>query len=203
MNKNLNDKINGLITNEEITPNLGFLCQANLNDKINYANRDYSWLEPHRKAIATVLLNNGINKGVIAEKVMTIHKGCYPTLKGQIRAVYEMIVNGTFSFTDEQIPEHYIKYKSLEEYEEYIKKPIRYNGNKGNGYNSSKGIKNSLSNGRTLEDLSFEELEELQSDFIYGTSYNEIRKIHNLKPYLNLDSNLLKVTQDLRDDMLL
>lgn len=203
MNKNLNDKIKGLITNKEITPNLCLLCLANLNDKINYANRDYSYLEPQRNEIAKVLLNNGMDKEVMTEKIMTIHKECYPTLKGQIKPVYDMIISETYSIVDEQIPEHYIKYKNEQEYEDYMNKPVVYKNKNGNAYSSSRDVRQSIDCGRMLNDLSFEELGELQFDFMEGATYNQIRKTYNLKPYLCLDKRILKVTQDLRDEMLL
>lgn len=56
---------------------------------------------------------------------------------------------------------------------------------------------------RALDDLDYDELESLQEDYKAGMRYNDIRVKYNLKPYLSLNSNLLKVTQKLKDDMLL
>lgn len=55
----------------------------------------------------------------------------------------------------------------------------------------------------TLESLSYEELDDLQEDFRNEMSYNDIRGKYNLKPYIQLDRNLLKVTQDLKDEILI
>lgn len=55
----------------------------------------------------------------------------------------------------------------------------------------------------TLDMLSFMELNNLQEDFRKEISYNDIRKKYNLKSYVNLNKDLLYITQDLKDEMLL
>ena len=55
----------------------------------------------------------------------------------------------------------------------------------------------------TLENLSFKELQNLQEDFRNEVSYNDIREKYNLKSYVNLNKDLLYITQELKDDMLL
>lgn len=284
MDKNLNDEIKALIAKHEITPNLGFLCLANLNEKIEYSNRSYSHLIPQRERIAKVLIENGVEKKLITEKINTIHKNCYPTLNGQIKAVYEMIVDGDFVFIAEQITEHYIKYKTKAEYEADMKRTSR-NAKMGaeekalleivayiertflSGVRIAKGkeekikglrngdkysyemifeilkmytdeiltsisrndvcmkgkyeyvlgvVKNKLierednlqrrnaeAEKRTLEDLDLEELENIQIDFKNEIPYEEIREKYNLKYSVVLDRKLLRITQDLKDIILL
>lgn len=286
MNKNLNDEIKTLIAKREITPILGLLCLANLNEKIEYSNRSYSHLIPQREIIAKTLIENGVEKKMINEKINTIHKNCYPTLNGQIKAIYEMIVDGDFVFTAEQITDGYIQYKDKDEYESDIKRiprnakmdteekvlleivayiertflsgvkidkkkidkikalrndckaeysyelildtvkaftneiegaiwrnDVRMNGR----YEYILGIvKNKLveradnlqrsnveAEKRTLEDLDLGELENIQIDFKDEIPYEELRKKYNLRYSVALDRKLLRITQDLKDNIFL
>lgn len=55
----------------------------------------------------------------------------------------------------------------------------------------------------TLYELSYAELGELREDFKNGMRYNEIRQKYNLNPWAELESNLLCVIQDLRDEKIM
>lgn len=115
MNKNLNDKIKESIELEIISENLCFLCLARLHDKItNSPNYEYHY-EEQRKIIGSVAIDNGIEKSVISQKIVSIAKEDYPTYKS-ISKIVEIIKSGYYTFVPDFIPEKgMIHYKSDEQ----------------------------------------------------------------------------------------
>ena len=116
-NQALRLKIKKMIEDKQISCNLCYLCIAHLNEKINYANRDYSVLIPKRNALAKILIENGIDKNTIIQNVKIIHqKNESPTLK-QVNAVCDIALSDDYTFIDEMIPNEFIIYKTEKEIE--------------------------------------------------------------------------------------
>lgn len=115
MNKNLNDKIKESIELKIISENLCFLCLARLHNKItNSPNCEYHY-EEQRKIIASVAIDNGIEKSAISQKIVSIAEEDYPTYKS-ISDIVEIIKSGYYTFMPDFIPEKgMIHYKSDEQ----------------------------------------------------------------------------------------
>lgn len=115
MNKNINDAIQDSISNQKISINLLLLCLAAVNNKIIFSKQNISGYgyELQRDAFAKILLNNGMSKEILSDKIQTISKHDYPSFK-QIKRIYDIISNGNFVITN-NIPDRWIHYKTEQE----------------------------------------------------------------------------------------
>ena len=123
MNRNLRLKIEESIETRTVSENLCFLCLACLNDKITYSKQTLIELESQRRIIATIAINNGVDKKVLQDNILKISKNDYPTFK-TITTVSELIKNNDLSFVAGFIPDRMIHYKSDDEILEDTKRIV-------------------------------------------------------------------------------
>lgn len=123
MNRNLRLKIEESIETRTVSENLCFLCLACLNDKITYSKQTLIELESQRRIIATIAINNGVDKKVLQDNILKISKNDYPTFK-TITTVSELIKNNDLSFVSGFIPDRMIHYKSDDEILEDTKRIV-------------------------------------------------------------------------------
>lgn len=111
MNRNLRLKIEDAISSNTWSANLLYLCLAALQEKITYTPISTTHYEQQRNILAKYAVANGIDKAVLVEKMKTISKDDYPTLK-TITKIVDLIQNGYGFFVDDFIPNRMIHYKS-------------------------------------------------------------------------------------------
>ncbi len=106
----------------ELSANLLFLCLACLNEKINFTNKSSVLnLIGQRNIIAKTALKSGIDKSLLVNKIQSIDKNDYPTLK-QIQRIVKVIENNDYSFNSNFIPDKMIHYKTEEELKADLKR---------------------------------------------------------------------------------
>ena len=120
----MNDAIKSAIATNRVSNNLCFICLARLNHVITTRKQATPKQERQRSIIAKTILENGVDKFVLAQQIKTLSDAVYPTDK-TITIISDIIERGDYSFDESIIPDQWLKYKSAEQIEEEAKrKPI-------------------------------------------------------------------------------
>lgn len=105
-------KIEDSIKEKIVSANALICCIAALNHRILASKQNLEVDKHKREALTKITLNEtGLSKNDLANKIIQISDGCYPSLKA-ISRFYEMVAVGKYTVDNSFIPDNLLKFNS-------------------------------------------------------------------------------------------